>query len=131
MKPLFRRVLGSTYGIGSQKNSGSKYLSRPYGPGGTTKNYNSLASSRTYQDPEYVQPGANETHMMTPMESDEPGDGTGSGKGSAENIVFKDDHPFAAWGAITKTTEVNVSRTGGAVGFDEGKKPNRGEPQMV
>lgn len=99
LKPLIRGIFGSlsgssrTTGSGN-KNVGSKYLGRSYGTRGTR------GTVRDYGD----------AHMMTAMEAEESKD-TISAASSAKDASFKEDSPFAGWGAITINTEVDV-RTG-------------------
>lgn len=150
LKPIFRSVLGSTYGRGSRNRSTPKYLSRPYG-GGTghqsaKNNYNSLASSKTRENA-FAPYGVYESHMMTTIGADKERSGSASsmrdenseGKNSAESVVLLDNQPqsqsFGKMGGILKTTEVstevdNISRSRGR-DVEEGLKPERKEAHMV
>jgi hypothetical protein len=100
-------------------------------------NYNSLASGKT-QDNEFRTAGRMESHMMSTLQVNEgnsgrttPGsNGEGGDKSSAENVNWTSEQPFAKWGAITKTTEVNVSASNGE-GEIEDMKPERKEAQIV
>jgi hypothetical protein len=134
MNPLFRRALGSTYGRGSNKNSNQKAYHYGTGTGHRgVKDYNSLASGRT-QDQEPKMPGINESHMMATLEVDESTSGRTSregDKGSADNVAWTSEQPFAKMGAITRTTEVKVSTTGGEVEVEDSMKPERKEAQIV
>lgn len=149
LKPLFRSVLGSTYGRGSRARSTPKYLSRPYGAGtghlSAKNNYNSLHSSRTREQP-YSPYGAHEAHMMTTIGAEKARSGSSSSmrpespsKNSAESVTWLNDHSpgfpssgFGKLGGITKTTEVNISG-GGSVpeGIDEVSTLERKEKHMV
>lgn len=132
LKPLFRRVLGSTYGLGSKKNSNTKAYHYGTGTGRDPKNYSSLTSGRTHDNEGRLQE-ANEAHMMTTLEVNEPGSGRTSREGdksSADNVNWTSEQPFAKWGAITKTTEVNISATGGDREVED-MKPERKEAHIV
>lgn len=128
LKPLFRTVLGSTYGRGSRR-TGSKAVSGPYGGGSRARStakdaYNSLASSKTGGNDRPLSPYANyEAHVMTTFAKDTklPGEKSrassivsvreeGSTENrSAESIELLDDRskPFGQMGGILKTTEVS------------------------
>ena len=136
LKPLFRRVLGSTYGFGSNKNTNQKAYHYGTGTGHRdAKNYSSLTSAKT-QDNESRMPAQNEAHMMATLEVKEPSSNSGRSsregdKASAENVTWASDQPFAKWGAITKTTEVNVSRVGRDADVEDSMKPERKEAHIV
>lgn len=122
MKPLFRRVLGSTYGRGSKRTTGAtqRYLSKPYGPGTghghSVKNYNSLASGRTEETGRSPY-GAAEAHMMTTIgkakgvsrsQSRNSSRSQSPRKSSTESVTWLNEQTFGKMGGITKTTEVNI-----------------------
>jgi hypothetical protein len=148
MKPLFRKVLGSTYGRGTRKTTGTtpRYLSKPYGPGTghghSVKNYNSLASGRT-EEAGFAPYGAAEAHMMTAMgagkhdisrsQSRNSSRSHSPGKSSAESVVWLNDQNYGKMGGITKTMEVNVvnstERSGDREDIEDGV--TRKEAHMV
>lgn len=143
MKPLFRTVLGSTYGRGSRKTTTPKYLSHPYGPGTnhhSIKNYNSLASSRTHEG-DFRPYGAHEAHMLTTIGAEnKERSGSASGnsstdespaKNSTESVTWLNDRPFGKMGGITKTTEVNVTGGGAADSIEDVTRFERKETHMV
>lgn len=129
LKPLFRTVLGSTYGRGSRARTGSKAISGPYGPGsrnrsGANDAYNSLSSSKTGGNERPLSPyAAYEAHAMTTFAKDTKPAGEKSRTSSiittreeastenrsAESIELLDDRPkpFPQRGGILKTTEVS------------------------
>lgn len=132
LKPLFRTVLGSTYGRGSRR-TGSKPISGPYGVGSRARStakdaYNSLASSKTGGNDRPLSPYANyEAHVMTNFGKDSKPTGEKSRassiisareEGSTENrsvesIELLDERPkaFGQLGGILKTTEVSQEDT--------------------
>jgi hypothetical protein len=125
LKPLFRNVLGSTYGRGSNGRTNSKPISRPYGVGSAHRSggkevYNSLGSGKSNGRP--LSPyAAFEAHVMTNIGADKVDDDKSrsnsmvstreigsAGNGSADSIELLDAQP-KAWtklGGILKTTEV-------------------------
>ena len=121
MKPLFKSVLGSTYGRGSRKTT-PKYLSRPYGAGTGhgTKNYSSLASGRTqnegfrtYGDESYrmnaIAGHKERSASATSLRDSSPG------KNSGESVAWLNEQQMLGkMGGITKTTEVNITGSGPA-----------------
>ncbi|ORY08687.1 hypothetical protein BCR34DRAFT_488389 [Clohesyomyces aquaticus] len=140
MKPLFRKVLGSTYGHGSRGKSGGKYVSKPYGPGTghhSQKNYNSLGSSKAQEDS--FQPyGVDESVKMTKIAGKDQSRRRSSfeespGKNSTESISWLNvDQSAGKLGGIMKTTEVNVSQSGNkAKSVDDFSRPERKEAHIV
>jgi hypothetical protein len=70
---------------------------------------------------------------MTTLEVTEPDSGRTSREGdksSADNVNWTSEQPFAKWGAITKTTEVNVSTTRGEAEVED-MRPERKEAHIV
>lgn len=146
LKPLFRSILGSTYGRGSRPSATPKYLSRTYGTGTnhrSVNHYNSLGS-KTENHP-FRPYGVNEAHMMTTINADKDGIDTVSrsssrqgspGQNSAE-WLNEEPLQFGKLGGITKTTEVrtevdsSVSRKAAAESFDDVMKPERKEADIV
>jgi hypothetical protein len=121
LKPLFRTVLGSTYGRGSRKTNPSKYISRPYGAGTgqNSKSYSELHSNRT-ADRGYGY-GGKDAYMLTTIgatEKAEHGSPTRlssgrsspvTGKTSSESITrLQDKGGFSGMGGIAVTTKVDV-----------------------
>lgn len=106
LKPLFRHALGSTYGWGSQGQSGAKPYNRSYGAGTghSTHNkksqYNSLGSSKA-AEADLGYGATDEAHMMTNIRS---------GKESQESVYELGQKGLnnAKFGGIHKTTEVDV-----------------------
>jgi hypothetical protein len=122
LKPLFRSVLGSTYGRGSRKTDPSKYMSRPYGTGTgqRSKNYSELHSNRT-ADRGYEGYGSGkDAYMLTTIgatEKHDAGDASrissgrsspSPGKTSSESVARLNDKPFGGLGRIAVTTKVDV-----------------------
>lgn len=142
MKPLFRRVLGSTYGPNSQKPTNSKYLSRGAGTGVyNDQNYNALGSNKT-QDHDFTPyGGASEAHMMTTIAVDHRRSNSVSRDNSAdrsptqssvESVTWLNDQSFGkAMGGITKTTEVNVSKSGAGSEVGDSTRDEQKEAQIV
>ncbi|KAF2270940.1 hypothetical protein CC78DRAFT_610986 [Lojkania enalia] len=141
MKPLFRTVLGSTYGRGSRNRGTPKYLSRPYGAGtghGGSKNYNSLASHSMKGGPYRSE----ESHMMTKIAAKDRSVSRSSSrddsprKNSAESVAWLNDQSLAKLGGITKTTDVNVfhehhsARSAGPSDIEERMRPEQKEAHM-
>ncbi|KAF2708626.1 hypothetical protein K504DRAFT_380309 [Pleomassaria siparia CBS 279.74] len=116
LKPLFRRVLGSTYGRGSRAQSNSKY-----GTGTIKKsvrNYSSLGSEHAKRNA--FQPyGQGGMHMMTDIvvnkemtvrQSDSRDEIDEAGKSSQESLVGETEvAAFPNMGGIKKTTQVDIS----------------------
>ncbi|KAF2691728.1 hypothetical protein K458DRAFT_286821 [Lentithecium fluviatile CBS 122367] len=146
LKPIFRSVLGSTYGRGSRKTN-SKPISRPYGAGtnprsGTNDAYNSLASSKGNNGRPLSPYAAYEAHIMTTIKGDKSGADksrsesptsmradSSPGNRSAESIELLDDQQpksFLKMGGILKTTEVSQERD-----VEEGLRPERKATHMV
>jgi hypothetical protein len=123
LKPLFRTVLGSTYGRGSKGITGGtgntpRYLSRGYG-GGTnahsakSKGFTSLTSSkadRQIHDPyELKTMGVGERESRAMSAASVRGDG-GSDKGSEGSVeLLEIQNSILRLGGILKTTEVMQS----------------------
>ncbi|CAI6335951.1 unnamed protein product [Periconia digitata] len=143
LKPLFTRVLGSTYGRGS-RNTGSKGISRTYG-GGTghhtakKSGFNSLSSSKARDNDGYM--GKDESYIMTTIGADKKRspssignayDPESPGKTSEESILPDNEITPTSWrmgGGILRTTEVSHE-----VGMPKGTSrdgPERRVNQMV
>jgi len=139
MKPLFRTILGSTYGRGSRNRSGSKYMTRSYGMGtgngGASKNYNSLGSGRIGEDQDYSKKDEDESVLMTRITGKEINRG---GRASRTGSPSKDSAESVSWlstdnqkmGGIKKTTEVKIN-TSSLDHFDESIKPEQKETRLV
>jgi hypothetical protein len=124
LKPLFRTVLGSTYGRGSRKTDPANYGSRSYGPGThqRSKNYSELRSNRT-ADKDHSDYGSKEAYMLTTIGADKQGDahltqissGRSSpspGKQSYESAErLNDKAGFGGLGGIAVTTKVDVTES--------------------
>jgi hypothetical protein len=124
LKPIFRTVLGSTYGHGSHKTQ-SKYGSRPYGPGTnhrSSKPYASLASTKTVDGDFKGYGAAGEAYMLTTIDANkDQGNNTRNssgrsspGRGSTEDIIRIDNKAHAyngGWGGIEVTTQVDVTES--------------------
>jgi hypothetical protein len=144
LKPLFRTVLGSTYGRGSRQRSNSKPISRPYGPGSGHRSapkdtYNSLGSGKSNGRP--LSPyAAYEEHILTKMEARKTSadksrsnsmisarDERSTGNRSADSIELLEEQPktWGKLGGILKTTEVSQERD------EESLKPERKTKHMV
>lgn len=120
LKPIFRTILGSTYGRGSRKTP-SNYYSRPYGPGTnrrSSKPYASLGSNKT-QDGEFKSfPGkGGDTYMLTTIDANKEKLSSGRNstdqsfpeRESTEDIIRSDRKAAShSWGAIEVTTHVDV-----------------------
>jgi hypothetical protein len=142
MKPLFRSVLGSTYGRGSHARTNSKYLPGSYGPGTnqkSVKNYNSLGSRRMDNEDPFRQYGVGEAHMMTDLEKERSRSPVSAietpGKTSQENLVGRETpaHTFPNMGGIRKTTVVNVSGVSSddIESINDGSRPRKKETHIV
>jgi hypothetical protein len=144
LKPLFRTVLGSTYGRGSNNRTGSKPNTRTYGTGSNHRPaasdaYKSLGSIK--DSGRSVSPYATyEAHILTTINTNNMGtenprstsaasmrDDTPR-NGSAESVDLLDRKPpnFSKLGGILKTTEVSQERDG-----DEGLRPEPKAEYMV
>jgi hypothetical protein len=145
LKPLFRTILGSTYGRGSQRNTGSKPMpGHSYGRGtglrSTGKDaYNSLGSKSGSGRP--LSPyAAYEAHVMATLADKQAASDKskaesinsgheGSTGGSADSIELLDEQPkpwgIGKLGGIMKTTEVTQERDGDSL------KPEHGAKHMV
>ncbi|OAL07692.1 hypothetical protein IQ06DRAFT_342404 [Phaeosphaeriaceae sp. SRC1lsM3a] len=114
LKPLFRSVLGSTYGRGSRKTDPSKYVSKPYGPGTgqRSRNYSELHSNRTRDgDAEYQGYGSRkEAYMLTTIGAAEKHNG-----GSSDQNSSGRSSPNPA-----KTSSESVARLNDKGGFSRG-----------
>ncbi|KAF1975454.1 hypothetical protein BU23DRAFT_458233 [Bimuria novae-zelandiae CBS 107.79] len=137
LKPLFRTVLGSTYGRGSRaKTAGtgtsttpaSRYLSRAYAAGThahtvKSRGFNSLNSSNTKAD-HRQDPDEYDEYMMMPINggakgvsrSASAGSARGAGsedarseKGSEGSVELLEKRPGMKLGGILRTTEVQTS----------------------
>ncbi|KAF2197866.1 hypothetical protein GQ43DRAFT_494825 [Delitschia confertaspora ATCC 74209] len=110
MKPLFRRVLGSTYGRGTSGKS--KYFDGPYGrgTGHTGKQYSNLSSMKAHESGYPAPfPTSDEAHMMTNINARE----RSLGQESTEEETWYEQPTTLKMGGITKTTEVDVIRASG------------------
>ncbi|KAF2496333.1 hypothetical protein BU16DRAFT_609132 [Lophium mytilinum] len=133
MKPLFKHVLGSTYGRSSaNRSSGLQYYRSGYG-GGTglsAKNYNSLESRMT-KDGVVVGPdanGDNEAHMMTRITARSKSTTSLDNQShtSDDSITRLEGRRFG----ITKTTTTKVLSTKKSEGKEE-VAPERKETHLV
>ncbi|KAL6710095.1 hypothetical protein ACN47E_009886 [Coniothyrium glycines] len=118
LKPIFRTVLGSTYGRGSRKTR-SKYGSRPYGPGTnhrSSKPYASLASGKTHDGNFKGYGAAGAAYMLTTINAkkEKSGDSRNSSgrasPSSTEDIISTESkaHAYNGWGGIEVRTQVDV-----------------------
>ncbi|KAJ4339180.1 hypothetical protein N0V87_003354 [Didymella glomerata] len=144
LKPLFRVVLGSTYGRGSRKASAPAYGygSRPYGAGtqrSGAKGWGTLASNKSEGGDAPKQYGKQgESYMLTTINADRDykrrsptpsatgEDGEGSGKSSTESL--RRGHTNAGGlGGIKVDTEVNVVESHSPLefGFDDAHRRER------
>lgn len=104
LKPLFRRVLGSTYGRSTRPSAG-KYYNRPYG-GGTGRSgkaYSSLSSNKE-REGDNTSYGADEEHMMKQMDHKPEQESTET----VYEMGVKNKKALGKFGGIKKTTEVDV-----------------------
>ncbi|KAJ4983126.1 integral membrane family protein [Stagonosporopsis vannaccii] len=124
LKPLFRAVLGSTYGRGSRKTSAPAYGygSRPYGAGtrqSGAKGWGALGSQRTADGEEEGVPrgyAGKESFMLTTINAEREfrrksaapsvEEGESTGKSSRESLARGNASP--GLGGIKVDTEVNV-----------------------
>ncbi|PVH91818.1 hypothetical protein DM02DRAFT_545072 [Periconia macrospinosa] len=143
LRPLFRSVLGSTYGRGSRNNTSPKYLTPAYGAGSRHKsaqNYTSLGSIRTQEDA-FRPYGAKEAHMMARIGASNEQDASPNGmrnenlgKVSGESTVRLKDQAegLDERRGITITTETNISVSAGAAeSVEEITTPERNEVHIV
>lgn len=136
LKPLFRRVLGSTYGRGSRKTT-SKNISRTYGAGtghhiSAKKNgFNSLSSSkardiedRPNKEQSFVMTTIGADSKRSPSSTDKDRDPDSPGKNSEESIMSSNEISSSPWplGGIMRTTEVSHE-------FDAPKSSGRDGPE--
>jgi hypothetical protein len=144
LKPLFRTILGSTYGRGTGDRTNSKYLPGAYGPGThhkSVKNYNSLGSRRTEENEQpFGKYGVGEAHMMTDIgvgkeRSGSPISVETPGKNSQESLVGRKAPAltFGDTGGIRKTTVVNVTgvSSGDVDSIEDGSRPRKKETHIV
>ncbi|KAF2030070.1 hypothetical protein EK21DRAFT_66580 [Setomelanomma holmii] len=127
LKPIFRTVLGSTYGRGSRKTTNPAYNSRPYGPGtkhrSVIKDYASLASNKS-QNGEFRGYGqAGEAYMLTTIDAtkeknnegsrDSSGRNSPGRKSSSESVARLNDkaNAYSGLGGIAVTTKVDVTES--------------------
>lgn len=151
LKPLFRVVLGSTYGRGSRKASAPAYGygSRPYGAGtrqsgAHSKGWGTLASNKSDGDRDgkvdaprqYGKQG--ESYMLTtinaerdckrkrPTPSASGEEGEGSGKSSTDSLR-RGHTNTGGLGGIKVDTEVNVVESHSPLefGFDDAHRRER------
>jgi len=125
LKPIFRTVLGSTYGRGSRKTS-ENYLSKPYGAGSKNrsipKKYASLSSDKGAANGEFEGYGkTREAYMLTTIGAKRQSGGEGTrtsssgrssplpGKESSESVARLNNAGAKGRGDITVTTKVDVS----------------------
>lgn len=149
LKPLFRVVLGSTYGRGSRKASAPAYGygSRPYGAGtrqsgAHSKGWGTLASNNTAKGEAYGKAG--ESYMLTTINAERDGK-TGrqspsasgeaserSGKSSTESLR-RGQSNTGGLGGIKVDTEVNVVESHSPLefGFDGIDAHRREKKDMV
>lgn len=123
MKPLFRTVLGSTYGRGSRKTTGQNYVTDPYGRGTnhrSDKNYASIHSTAKEAEGEFQGYGAaGKAYMLTTIDAKQEKRGSMSkvssgrssvGGDSTESIIGQssNSHNMHSMGGIAVTTKVDV-----------------------
>lgn len=141
LKPIFRTVLGSTYGRGSRKTP-SRYGSRPYGPGTgnrSAKPYASLSSNRT-QEGEFKGYGpAKDAYTLTTIDANQ--DKFSSGRNSpdrsspdresTEDIIRAENkaHGSNGWGGIEVTTHVDVTESKHSKDYFDGGLGQQRRPQ--
>lgn len=126
LKPLFRVVLGSTYGHGSRRRTVPQYGygSRPYGAGtrqSGAKGWGTLASNKTGEgdgDRDLPRAYGKESYMLTTINADRDfktksgapstsgEEGESTGKSSTESLHR--GHTSGGLGGIKVDTEVNV-----------------------
>jgi hypothetical protein len=128
LKPLFRTILGSTYGRGSRKTTDPKYFSKPYGQGSNlrseNKNYSSLTSSKAEEGKFKGYGGTKDAYMLTTIDAKKAEGGNISrvssgrsspnpGKSSTESITRLHDRGqgFGGLGGIAVTTKVDVTES--------------------
>jgi hypothetical protein len=139
LKPLFRTILGSTYGRGSRKTS-ENYLSKPYGSGSNnrsvSKNYASIHSDKAAEG-EFQGYGAKrEAYMLTTIGAQKNNAGEASrsssgrssplpGKNSSESVARLNGRGSGSngLGEITVTTKVDVSESDHSRQFYEDGRP--------
>ena len=151
LKPLFRAVLGSTYGRGSRKTSAPQYGygSRPYGAGtrqsGVPGNgWGTLASNRTAdgeRDRDLPRAyGQKESFLLTTINADRdfranPGssvsgeEGQSTGKSSVESLTR--GGTSGGLGGIKVDTEVNVVESHSPLDFEFDDANQRERKDMV
>lgn len=144
LKPIFRTVLGSTYGRGSRKTP-SNYLSRPYGPGTnnrSSKPYASLASNKTQEGDFKGYGAAGNAYMMTTIDANKEkfgssrssSDRLSPGRESTEDIIRVDNkaHAMNSWGGIEVTTQVDVIKSPSPVElYENGVRQHRPEAKTM
>jgi hypothetical protein len=126
LKPLFRTVLGSTYGRGSRKTDPSKYISKPYGPGSNirsdNKAYSELHSNKGAEGKYQGYKGGRDAYMLTTIGADKQAgvdvsrlssgrSSPAAGKNSSESIVRLNDTGYGGMGGIAVTTKVDVTES--------------------
>ncbi|KAF1928177.1 uncharacterized protein M421DRAFT_391775 [Didymella exigua CBS 183.55] len=148
LKPLFRVVLGSTYGRGSRKNTAPQYGygSRPYGAGSQqsdAKGWGTLASNKTADktDGSRAYGKADESYMLTTinagrdskMKSGTPSasveEGDNMENSSTESLHRQ--HSGRRLGGITVNTEVNVVESVNTLDFGFEDYDRRERKDMV
>ncbi|KAI8937113.1 hypothetical protein NX059_006327 [Plenodomus lindquistii] len=129
LKPMFRTILGSTYGRGSRKTS-EPYLSTPYGAGSkhrsTAKNYASIHSNPAGEggDDFKTYGAAGEAYMLTTIdavnqaEKGEDGSKNSSGRTTpareSTEKIFRSPSTatrYMGMGGIAVTTKVDVTES--------------------
>jgi len=147
LKPIFRTVLGSTYGRGSTQ---PKYFSKPYGPGtnhrSVTKNYATLASNKTVDGEFQGYGAAGEAYMLTTIDAKREKNGElsrsssgrsspGPRKDSTESVtrLHGKNNGLSGLGDITVTTKVDVTESVHSRGYldDGGRHDRRQTKDMV
>lgn len=148
LKPLFRAVLGSTYGRGSRKTSAPAYGygSRPYGAGTGrasvhANGWGTLGSSRAGEEERAVPRGygAKESYLLTTINADRDGktkrgsvgaeEGESTGKNSVESLTR--GTASRGLGGIKVDTEVNVVESHSPVGFSFEEEDRRERKDMI
>jgi len=141
LKPIFRTVLGSTYGRGSRKTTNRRYSSRPYGPGtnnrSDAKNYASIHSNKTTDGDFKGYGAAGDAYMLTTIDARKESNPSKSNSGrsspmraSSESIIRQDNkaHAFSGLGGIEVTTKVDVESSHSPTDkYEHGIRQNRAD----
>lgn len=125
LKPLFRSILGSTYGRGTRNPGETKYGSRPYAPGSNLSTTNAKVRARSNA------PGQNtrSAYMLTAihgkaMDERELRRTSSEGKNSTESIVVSgaNNLSLAPHGAISVTRKFDMTESIASTEITEDRK---------